>query len=193
MGNALTKPTISQAEYLIAERKATEKHEYFQGEIFAMSGASRFHNRININLILKIGGYLKGKKCRPYGSDLRVHVNQNSLYTYPDLTIVCDKEEYLDDTFDTLLNPKVIIEILSPSTKEYDRGSKFKLYREIPSLKEYILVDSESVFIERFYKNEENIWSLAEYKTIEDFLLISSIELKLALKEIYEDVFEEKH
>jgi Uma2 family endonuclease len=191
MGKALAHQFISQEDYLKTERLATEKHEYFKGEIFAMSGASRFHNRISINLTLGIGGFLKGKLCKPYGSDLRVHVAENTLYTYPDLTIVCGKEEYLDDVFDTLVNPKVLIEILSPSTKDYDRGSKFTLYRGIASLEEYILVDSENIYIERFYKTIEGKWTLSEYKTISETLEISSIEFNLPLSEIYADVFED--
>jgi len=191
MGNAELKPFLSQEEYLENERLATEKHEYFQGEVFAMSGASRFHNRLFKNTYGEIYTHLKGKKCTPYGSDIRVNVAKNTLFTYPDITIVCEKEEYLDDKFDTLLNPKVIIEILSPSTREYDRGSKFKLYRDIESLQEYILIDSESVNIERFYKNEVGVWCLSECKTLLDSLLISSIEFEITLEEIYYKVFEE--
>ena len=190
MGYAQKLPFITQEAYLEAERAATEKHEYFKGEIFAMSGASRFHNRIFRNIYTEVGSYLKGKKCTPYGSDLRVSVTENSLFTYPDLTIVCGKEEYLDDTFDTLLNPKVIIEILSASTREYDRGSKFKLYRDIASLQEYILVDSETMLVERFAKNTEGNWTLFEYKNPSDSLLISSIDFKILLEEVYLDVFE---
>lgn len=192
MGNALEKPFITQEEFLLTERESKEKHEYFKGEIFAMSGASRFHNRISMNLSVSLGSYLKGKQCTPYGSDLRVHVQQNTLYTYPDITIVCGEEEYLDDKFDTLTNPKVIIEILSPSTKDYDRGSKFMLYRAIPSLVEYVLVDSEAVCIERFYKNEEGIWSLFEYKELTDLVYFAAIDFKISVEEIYSNVFDKK-
>ena len=191
MSQSLAHQFISQEEYLKTERLAKEKHEYFRGEVFAMSGASRFHNRIFSNIHGNIYPFLKGKPCKSYGSDLRVHVAQNTLYTYPDLTIVCGKEEYLDNVFDTLVNPKVLIEILSPGTKDYDRGSKFKLYREIPSLEEYILVDSENIYVERFYKTAEGKWTLSEYKTVNETLEISSIEFNLPLGEIYTNVFEE--
>lgn len=190
MGNALEKPFITQEEFLLTERESKVKHEYFKGEIFAMSGASRFHNRLFSNMFGNLFNYLKGKKCTPYGSDLRVHVQQNTLYTYPDITIVCGEEEYLDDKFDTLTNPKVIIEILSPTTKDYDRGSKFMLYRAIPSLVEYVLVDSEAVCIERFYKNEEGIWSLFEYKELTDLVYFAAIDFKISVEEIYSNVFD---
>jgi Uma2 family endonuclease len=190
MGQALAKHYISEADYLKEERLATEKHEYFKGEIFAMSGASRYHNRLASNIQGNLFNHLKGKKCKPYGSDMRVHVQKNTLYTYPDITIVCGKEEYLDNEFDTLLNPKVIIEILSPSTKDYDRGSKFMLYRGIPSLEEYFLVDSESVFVERFYKDEVGIWTLKEYKNQSDLVEFSSIQFTLSVEEIYNEVFD---
>lgn len=192
MRKALEKEYLSPEEFLVFERNALEKHEYFKGEIFAMSGASRYHNRISMNLSGNLFNYLKGKKCTPYGSDLRVHVQKNTLYTYPDISIVCGEEEYLDDKFDTLTNPKVIIEILSPSTKDYDRGSKFMLYRAIPSLVEYVLVDSEAICIERFYKNEEGIWSLFEYKELTDLVYFAAIDFKISVEEIYSNVFDKK-
>ena len=191
MGAAQPKTFISQEDYLTGERQATEKHEYFEGEVFAMSGASFNHNQIASSLMVSVGSYLKGKKCNIFGSDLRVHIPLNTLYTYPDLSIVCGKPQFVDEVFDTLLNPKVIIEILSTSTKDYDKGSKFTLYRSIPSLEEYILVDSEQVFVERFFKNKEGSWTLVEYKVLEDHLAISSIEYSLTLSEIYANVFGE--
>ena len=165
MGTPQPQPFISQEEYLTTERLALEKHEYFNGKVTKRSSVNKFHHWVFNNLFLSIVNHLKGKKYTPYGSDLRIHVYKNSVYTYPDISIVCDKEEFLDDTFDTLTNPTIIIEILSASTKEYDRGSKFKLYREMPSLKEYILVDSESMNIESYTKNDNQTWTLNEYKS----------------------------
>ncbi len=152
MENSISKPFISQKEYLDTERLALDKHEYLNGEVLAMPRLNKFHNRIFVNTYSRIGTFLLGKKCTPYGSDLRVHISENTFYTYPDISIVCDEEKYLDDEFDTLLNPKVIIEILSKSTRDYDKGTKFTLFRSIPSLVEYILIDSEKMFIERFAK-----------------------------------------
>jgi len=115
---------------------------------------------------------------------------ENTLYTYPDMSIVCGKQEYLDKEVDTLLNPKVIVEILSASSRDYDKGGKFTLYRGIPSLEEYILIDSEKVFVERFCKNEQGQWTLSEYKTLNDQLTISNIKFTVGLTEVYGNVFE---
>jgi Uma2 family endonuclease len=175
-------------EYLEMENAATEKHEYYQGEVFAMSGAKVPHNRIVSNLHTNIGIILKAHSCQPYGSDLRVHIEKNTLFTYPDISIVCDPVITLHDDQYNVLNPTVIIEVLSPSTKTYDRGDKFKLYRDIPTLKEYILVDSESYSIEDFYVNEQGNWELNEYKSLEETLTFNSIGVSLSLADIYDGV-----
>ncbi len=183
---------ISQEEYLLAEREATEKHEYFQGEVFAMSGASLKHNFIAKNINILIPHYLKGQPCDLFGSDLRVHIPENSLYTYPDFTIICGKPETTDEKTDTITNPSVIIEILSKSTKEYDRGTKFNLYRNINTLQEYILIDSTSVSVEIFKRHSDNTWILTEFKQLSDQFVISTINLTILLNDLYEDVtFEE--
>src|SRR5882757_2625151 len=124
---------ISVEDYLKAERAATEKHEYYQGEIFAMSGASLKHNRISVNVLTELGNKLKGKGCQPYGSDLRIHIPKNTLFTYPDISIICGDPNLTDNSFDTATNPSVIIELLSKSTRNYDKGEKFTLYRDIAS------------------------------------------------------------
>jgi Uma2 family endonuclease len=179
---------VSQVEYLAFEREAEDRHEYYKGEIFAISGASFKHNIIEDNLRGLVGVFLKGKKCRSFGSNLRVHIPKNNLYTYPDILIVCDKPIFQDDTFDTLLNPTVIIEILSPSTANYDRGAKFDLYREIDSLKEYILIDSSTVHFVNYLKNVDNTWTLSESKSLADLFFISSIGLQTALADVYNAV-----
>lgn len=131
---------VSIAEYLDTESKSLTKNEFYQGEIFAMAGASIEHNQIVRNALYTVEEHLrKGGNCQIFPSDLKVHIESNSLFTYPDLSIVCDKIETLENNKDIILNPCVIFEILSPSTQDYDRGGNFKLYREIPSLKEYIL------------------------------------------------------
>ncbi len=179
---------VSEATYLEMERAATEKHEYYQGEIFAMSGASLKHNVIFKNTYGELYAKLKGKSCQPFGSDMRVHIPQNSLYTYPDITVVCGKPELLDDNFDNLLNPSVIIEILSETTRKYDIGPKFKLYRDIPTLKEYILIDSLSVFVEQHFKNQNNIWELHDYKSMADNFISPVLNITFSLNDIYEGV-----
>lgn len=132
--SAITKTFISEKEYLEKERKALTKSEYFNGEVFALVGASSNHNKVVASIIVSIGQHLKNGNYKIFPSDLRVNNQVNDFYTYPDVTITCGKEEYMDDEFDTLLNPTVIVEVLSPSTSSYDRGDKFMLYRSIPSL-----------------------------------------------------------
>ncbi len=184
---AYNKKYFTEEEYLNMEEKALERHEYYQGEIFAMSGSKLPHNTIAGTLFIEIGKHLKGKPCKPFNSDQRIYVEKNGLFTYPDITVVCGKPETRNNDNWNLLNPVVIIEILSPSTKNYDRGDKFKLYREIPSFKEYILVNSEAIGIEVFAINEKGFWELKEYTNSNDSLLITSIQLLIPIKDIYED------
>lgn len=178
------KKLLTAEEYLAFERDSIEKHEYYKGEVFAMSGAGTTHNIIFSNLFGEIFTKLKGKSCKPYGSDMRLHIPENTLFTYPDISIYCGNMKQVDDN--NALEPTVLIEILSPSTRNYDRGGKFKLYREIPSLKEYILVDTESVNIEVFRINPSAHWELEEYKTIGESLNIPILKLSVPLNDIYE-------
>ena len=179
---------ITEAEYLSFERESQERHEYYKGEIYLMSGASFKHNIIEDNLRVLIGSHLKGKKCRSFGSNLRIHIPPNSLYTYPDILVVCDEPKLVDGEFDTLLNPAVIIEILSPSTGNYDRGVKFDLYREIESLKEYILLDSATTHFIHYNKNADSTWTLSESKNLDDPFFIRTIDFEILLSEVYKGV-----
>src|SRR5450755_2437452 len=136
--HAYQKKFYSIQEYLEMENEALEKHEYYKGEIFAMSGAGARHNIISVNILISLGISLKGKKCRPYGSDMRINIPENTLFTYPDISIFCGEVKTLKEDQNTATLPIAIIEILSPSTRNYDRGVKFMLYRAIPSLTDYI-------------------------------------------------------
>lgn len=176
---------MSPEVYLEIERAATEKHEYHKGEIYAMAGASMAHCDIASNLSTLIGPFLRNKGCKIYGSDFRVYIPLEEVFTYPDLSIVCGKSE--TEYTDNLTNPIVIIEILSPSTKDYDRGTKFGFYRRIKTLKEYILIDSTAVGVE-IYTRENNGWVLKDLRTRYDLLHISTIDLEILLKDIYVDV-----
>ena len=176
---------LTAAEYLSFEREGEERHEYYKGEMYAMSGASFKHNIIEDNLRGTLYTFLKGKKCRSFGSNLRIHIPQNTLYTYPDILIVCDEPKLSDEYFDTLLNPAVIIEILSPSTANYDRGAKFDLYREIESLKEYILIDSTTIHFVSYIKNPDSTWTLSESKNLNAPFFITTIGLQILLSEVY--------
>ncbi|MEP6952321.1 MAG: Uma2 family endonuclease [Ginsengibacter sp.] len=184
--HAYQKKFYTIPEYLEMEREALEKHEYYKGAIFAMSGTSARHNIISINIIIALGIALKGKSCRPYGSDMRIHIPENSLFTYPDISIICGDVITLREDEDTATQPIVIIEILSPSTKNYDRGQKFMLYRAIPTLKEYILIDSQSIHAEHFAINKEGLWQLKEYNKSGEKISIETLNVQLLLEDVYE-------
>ena len=152
-----------------------------------MSGAEARCNKIFSNLFGHMHHALKGKQCRAYGSDLRIHIPQNTLYTYPDISVICGDIIPADEDEDSAIQPITVIEILSPSTKSYDRGDKSKLYRAIPTLREYILVDSKSINIECFSMNDKMIWELREYKETGSTLHIKSLDANISLVEIYRD------
>lgn len=180
------KSKVTEEEYLVFEKASRDKHEFYKGEVFAMAGAGARHNVIFSNLFGELAFRLKGKPCKPYGSDLRIHIPENSLFTYPDISIICDELIPSKVDADTVVQPTVIIEILSPSTRNYDQGIKFRLYREIPSLKEFITIDSESIGIEAYRINAERNWELKDYRSIDETLTIPIVGLSLPLKEIYE-------
>lgn len=183
---AYQKRYVSIEEYLEAENASEQKHEYYQGEVFAMAGASDVHNDIFSNLFIALGSHLRGKPCRPYGSDKRLHIPQSTLFTYPDISVYCNEKKFFDLEKRTSLEPTVLIEILSPTTKNYDRGGKFNLYRGIATLKEYILVDSESISVEIFRLNASGHWELEEYKMIDQKMSIASLDISIPLLEVYQ-------
>ncbi len=150
-----------------------------------MQGAKVVHNKISVNILSALAAGLKGKPCQPFNSDLRIHIPENTLFTYPDISVICGEVITLNNDEMNALNPSVIIEVLSPSTKGYDRGEKFKLYRDISTLKEYILVDSSSIEIESFRINSFNHWELEEYKNQDQSLSIPILNFSVALTEIY--------
>jgi Uma2 family endonuclease len=183
---------ISPEQYLEMERVSEVKHEYSNGEIFAMAGASIPHNEISFNMNRLVASFAHDKGCKLFGSDFRIHIPERSLFTYPDFSIICGKADTSKLYTDNLTNPSAIIEILSKSTKDYDRGTKFFLYRSIMSLKEYILIDSTSVSVEIFTRQNDNSWILTEFKQLTDCFFIATIGLTLRLEDIYDDViFEE--
>lgn len=194
---AYGKKRFTVAEYLAYERASSVKHEYFNGEIFplwgnassqqmdvrAMSGASQTHNVIAVNLIGQLYTLLKGKSCRPHGSDMRVYIPENSLFTYPDVSVFCGDVKTWEG--DSAIGPVVIIEVLSKSTQAYDRGEKFKLYRAIPGLREYVMVDSETFGVEAFRVNAAGHWELEELRSLADTLSLPSLHVSISLQEIY--------
>jgi Uma2 family endonuclease len=179
---------ISEAEYLDRERLAVEKSEYFDGEIFAMAGASFAHNQIGGNLYLALRLRLNGKPCQPLMSDMRIHIPQRRKFTYPDISVVCGKPEFSPGPSDNLLNPRVIFEVLSPSTEAYDRSAKFRHYQAIESLAEYVLVEQDSADIDCFTRAGDDAWILRSYSGLDAVLSLNSIDCQLPLAEIYTGV-----
>ena len=174
-------------DYLARERGADRKSEYLNGFITAMAGASFEHGLLEANLIREIGTQLKDGPCDVVTSNVRVLVNATGLYTYPDATIICGRPNFVDQKFDTLVNPTVVIEILSPSTEAYDRGAKFAHYRQIESLREYVLVSQNRMLVERFTKQGED-WLLTASEGPEAVLELKSVGCKILLSEIYRKV-----
>ncbi|MDT5062467.1 MAG: hypothetical protein QOH63_2926 [Acidobacteriota bacterium] len=175
-------------EYLALERQAEYKSEYFNGEIFAMTGASRKHNLVAGNVFASLHGQLKKRPCEIYPSDMRVKVSPTGLYTYPDVVIVCGEPIFDDKQKDTLLNPTVLVEVLSKSTASYDRGEKFEHYRKLDSLAEYLVIAQNKHHVEHYARQLDNRWLLSETDDIQTTIHLSSIECDLALVDIYDKV-----
>ncbi|QTA86973.1 Uma2 family endonuclease [Desulfonema magnum] len=174
---------LSSEEYLAIERKAEFKSEYFAGEMFAMAGASRQHNLIVANIIRVLGNQLLERPCNVYPSDMRVKINKIGKYTYPDIAATCGQEIFEDS--DTLLNPLMIIEVLSDTTEAYDRGKKFEHYQYIKSLSEYILITQTPYRVEQYVKQRDGMWTYFEFRDAHDIVQIESIECEFSLKEVY--------
>ena len=182
------KKFYSEEDFLTIERMSKTKNEYYRGEIFAMSGASYQHNQIASALIGDIVAHLKDKECNIFGSDLRVHTQLKSFYTYPDAVIICGEPSFVDREFDTIINPAVLFEILSPSTEEYDRTIKFDFYKNIHSLKQYVLIDSQKILVEVFTRGKDNLWSSEKYTQPEEEWSLTSINYKNKLTQLYNGV-----
>jgi Uma2 family endonuclease len=182
------KTYLTPEQYLEIERKAEFKSEYYQGEMFAMSGAREGHNLIVWNLAAELHRQLRAKPCRAYINDMRVRVNATGLYTYPDVAAVCGEPQFLDENRDTLLNPSLIVEVLSPSTEAYDRGRKFEHYRSVESVSEYLLVSSERVSAELYTRQPDGRWLLTAAAHMEDSLDLQSVGAQLSLADLYEKV-----
>jgi Uma2 family endonuclease len=182
------KTYITPEEYLAFERQAEYKNEYFDGEIFAMVGASRKHNLITINIARELSQQLKKKPCEVYSSDMRIRIPNANIYTYADLTVACGEPKFEDAQVDTLLNPNVIVEVLSKSTASYDRSQKFAFYRTIESLTDYLLVSQDTFHVEHYTRQPDNRWMLADFRSPEDVLQLDSVQCSLALGEIYDKV-----
>lgn len=182
------KTLLTSEEYLAIERKSEVKHEYFAGEMFAMVGASKRHNLITANIIRILGNQLLDRPCNVYPSDMRVKVSATGKYTYPDVVVACEEEKFDDAENDTLLNPVVVVEVLSESTEAYDRGMKFEQYQRIESLTEYLLVAQEPSRVEQYVRQSDREWKYFEYHDAGDVVRINVIGCELVLRDVYAKV-----
>lgn len=185
--SAQPKHLFTEEQYLEIERKAETKSEFYNGEMFAMAGASFGHNRLVWNLIGLISRQLK-PPCVGCPSDLRVRINSTGLYTYPDVVVTCGELQFADDHLDTLLNPSLVFEVLSPSTEAYDRGKKFDHYASIPSLNTYVLVSSDRVHVDVYVRQPDNNWLRTSAGKLDLTLPLRSIDCQLPLSELYSGV-----
>lgn len=182
------KPRLSPQDYLALERQVEWKSEYVEGEMVAMSGASRRHNLIVLNLARELSLQLKGRPCEAYVTDMRVKTADGALYTYPDAVVVCGEPRFEDEQVDTLVNPTLIIEVLSPTTEAYDRGTKFEHYRTLDSLREYVLVAQDKPRVEHFAHQGDGQWLLTPVSGLDGRFLLPSIQCELTLTEVYDKV-----
>lgn len=184
-----TRRRVTVEEYLHLERSSETRNEYLDGEIFARAGASRRHNLIAVNVAATLHGQLRGRPCEVYPGDMRLHIPATGLYTYPDVTGVCGEPRFEDAELDTLLNPTLVIEILSPTTEGYDRGKKFAHYRTIESLREVVLISQEEPRVESFSHQADGHWVLSEAVRLDETVALASIGCELRLADVYERVF----
>ena len=187
MSSLAAQTIYTPEEYLISERKATLKSEYINGEILAMSGASNAHNLITLDIGTELNIQLRERECLVYTNNMRVRTSPMGSYFYPDVVVVCGEPQFEDNVFDTLLNPILVIEVLSPSTEVYDKGEKFRCYQELTSLREYILVSQDRVRVEH-YRLLKTQWVQTEFRSPEDVLPLPSIGCEFSLRDIYRRV-----
>lgn len=179
---------LTEQEYLQQERQSQTKSEYLSGQIFALAGASRTHNRITFNIGGLLYNALRGRPCEAYMNDMRVRVAEVNAYFYPNVVVVRGQPQFLDEQQDTLLNPTLVVEVLSPSTESFDRGEKSFHYRRIPSLKEYLLVAQDRVHIERYVRQPDGQWVLTDYTQSDRAVLLESLEVELPIAQVYEGI-----
>lgn len=187
--SAVPKPRkLTVAEYFALEEKAERRSEFYDGEMFAMAGASREHNIITRNMIGTLFARLQGSSCEVFVADQRVKVDRTGLYTYPDLLIVCGPPEYAPENRDTLVNPKVVIEVLSPSTERYDRTTKFRHFKQLPSVMEYVLVAQDEPLVERYVRQADASWGQVDFVGLGASLTLATVSAVVPLAEIYRGV-----
>lgn len=187
MMSALPEQYLSLEEYFKLDETSDNKHEYYQGAVFAMTGASKNHNLITLDVGSSLLTQLTGKPCQPYPSDFRLKIEAFELYTYPDLSVICGDTQLADGRRDTFVNPTVLIEVLSESTETYDRGKKAEFYRTIPTLQEYLFIAQDRPHVER-YRRQERGWLFTEYWSLDEEVSLDFIGCTLSLAAIYRRV-----
>ncbi len=190
MGQAVQRIRMTEEEYLAFERESDERHEYADGEIFAMAGGDEAHSAVASGMIRVLGNALLGRRCRVYTSDMRIHIPVSKRYVYPDASIVCGRREFEGDKRDVLLNPRVIVEVLSPSTEDYDRGDKFAHYKTIPSLAHYVLASQAKPFVEVFTRQLDGTWTCVNYEAGQK-LVLPALECEIDVDQVYAELFED--
>jgi Uma2 family endonuclease len=183
---AVAQRFITEEEYQQIEEASSIKHEYFQGRIYAMAGGTPSHNLISSNILGSLVARLRGKSCRAVGSDQRVKVETTGLRIYPDALIICPPERYDEHDPNSLLNPRILIEVLSPTTERYDRTDKFDQYKQITSLTDYILIAQDRVRVEHYQRSEADLWTVRSYNQREQSLTLPNLALEISLDEIYD-------
>jgi Uma2 family endonuclease len=179
---------VTPEEYLARERLAEYKSEYYNGLVYAMSGASLNHNKIVANVIAELVQQLKGRPCSALPSDIKVRMPDSRKFFYPDVSVVCGEPQFHDQRSDVLLNPILIIEVLSESTAAFDRGEKFQAYQQMDSLKEYLLISQDKNIIEHYVRQTRELWNYTATVGLESSLHLPSIECTLRLEAVYDKV-----
>ena len=177
---------MTTEEYLVWERQQTERHEFYAGEVFSQAGGTRRHSLVGSNVLGEIRQFLKGQDCQAHGSDMRVHVEATGYQAYPDVSVVCPPFEGISE--DVISNPILVVEVLSPSTADFDRGGKFGHYRQIPSLKEYLVFWQVEARVEQHTRTEDGHWLLREITGIDSRLHLASLGVPLAMRDVYDKV-----
>jgi Uma2 family endonuclease len=186
---AKPQPHLSFDDWLAIERTSTDQRcEYVAGEVFAMAGGSEEHNLIVANVVRELGNQLKGRPCRVYPSDMKVHIATAEVGAYPDVMVICGERDFHDGRRDVVTNPTLIVEVLSDSTEAYDRGDKFRYYRSLPSLQAYLLLSQDRIQAELFLRQSDGTWSLSTYQESSESIPLSVIEAELSLAEVYDKV-----
>ena len=189
MASAAERVRMTEDEYLAFERASEEKHEYIDGEIFAMSGGSGDHSAVASGMLRVLGNALYGRRCIVYTSDMRIHIPASRRYVYPDASAVCGRRDLKGDKRDILLNPRIIVEVLSPSTEDYDRGEKFTHYKTIPSLAHFVLASQDKALVEVFTRQVDGSWTCEKYEAGQKIAL-SALECEVEVDQVYANVFD---